>query len=286
MEQALIDYINWLTASGKAKTTIKNRVAQLRTFIKEINVQSPSEITTTIIVNYVLKLQKTLHSNSINKHIQAINGFCTFHKIEVNVPSTSKVIDNPREVLSKKDLDTQIDTKLEWIFPNAIKVKAILYLLMFCGVRRGEIELLHRKDFEFERNRVTVRSPKTSNFKIVPLDNELIPIIKSYFASEAEDSNAFNTNGGGVEYIIKKLNESGVISLHLTPHLFRHSCTSFLLDRGVPIEDVKEILGHKDINTTMKYCHKSEDKLVDNFIKHMNKSRPRGRYAKQKESAT
>jgi len=150
--------------------------------------------------------------------------------------------------------------------------RAYLICLYALGFRGIEARNLKWKDVNFERGVVNVIQ-KGGSTKSLPMGTALLSSLKE-IAPPAESLEACNGNlpvfespkkpGQAVKDVrkaIRRAMEKAEITRRVTPHLFRHSCATHMIDEGVDVSIVREFLGHTDIKTTQRYVHISLENL-------------------------
>ena len=136
---------------------------------------------------------------------------------------------------------------------------ALVSFLYSTGCRVSEVSKLNMSDINFETQEVLVLG-KGNKERTVYLTDVAVMHLKEYLRERREFSGALFTGKGterlknqGIRAILKRIEkETGVKNVH--PHRFRRTLATNLLDRGMNIQDVAEILGHADLKTTMIYC--------------------------------
>lgn len=149
--------------------------------------------------------------------------------------------------------------------PKLLKHRLILALLYGCGLRCFELRNLQLKDLDFDRRTLHIRQGKGRRDRYVPLSAILIRGLKSYIAAEHPRQWVFNGNDKtgkavplstrGVQWVVGEARKHSGIPKDITSHSFRHSYATHLLEMGLDIISIKDLLGHADIQTTLVYLH-------------------------------
>ena len=138
---------------------------------------------------------------------------------------------------------------------------AIVELLASAGVRVGELVLLNREDIDFNERSCIVFG-KGDKEREVYFDARTKLHIQAYLRNRIDDNPALfvslkkpyeRLQIGGVEKAVRKLGMLADIN-RVHPHKFRRTLATMAIDKGMPIEQVQNLLGHKNINTTMQYA--------------------------------
>ena len=150
-----------------------------------------------------------------------------------------------------------------------LKHFVILGLLYSSGLRVGELVALKIEDIDFDRMQIHIRSAKGKKDRYVGLSRYLLPVLRSYLYKYHPKDYLLNGLYGGqyTESSIRKVvekaaNEAG-IKKRVTPHMLRHSYATHLLERGVDIRHIQELLGHSKPETTMIYTHVTTRQLTE-----------------------
>jgi site-specific recombinase XerD len=141
-------------------------------------------------------------------------------------------------------------------------------LLYSAGLRISELINLRLIDFEIQRKQIHIKSGKGRRDRYVMIADTFIPLLKNYIATYQPKLYCIeNPNGGKYSdsSIRKMLHHSCIragIKKHVTPHTLRHSYATHLLEQGVGIRFIQELLGHSKPETTMIYTHITRKDLL------------------------
>lgn len=140
--------------------------------------------------------------------------------------------------------------------------------LAWLGLRRAELLKLLISNVYLETDTIIVRNTKSKRDRAMPIPAPLRPAFAELIAERPGDDYVFSATSGepwGVQPFAKAfkrhLAACGLAGQGITPHTLRHTFATHLVMRGVPITDVKELLGHSDIKNTMIYVHANPDRL-------------------------
>lgn len=151
-----------------------------------------------------------------------------------------------------------------------LKHKILIGLLYGCGLRCMEVRNVRLQDLDFDRKQLRVSQGKGKKDRYVPLSVHLIRGLKNYLEAEKPKDWIFNGQplpnraGGdfdsrysqrGVQWAIKQVCKQAGISKEVHVHTLRHSFATHLLEDGMDIVTLKNLLGHENIETTLEYLH-------------------------------
>ncbi len=249
----LTNFKNWLSAQLFSETTIYNYYYSMKSFFEQ-----NQEFNKETILKHINYIRTNFSIGNINAFIKAGKQYSKFSKIEVEFPTIKKVESKIPEYISEENFLDILD-KLPVVTNSYIKWKAVLCLIFYCGLRRKEICSLSRKDFNWENNTVKIYKTKTKTPRILPFPKKVGEFIQQYFNIENENISAFNINNQHINYIFNKIKTELNLE-QFYPHLLRHSCARYLLKKGIPINEVQVITGHKNLQSLQIYlkCHNEE----------------------------
>lgn len=236
-KQALWDYIEYLNKKYKPKTA-KRKLATLKAFI------------------HFLLLQDLIDFNPFDKLETTI-------KEPLLLPKTI-----PLGVIAKLisfSYQQIVFAKSDYQIRSAVRNTAILELLFATGARVAEICTLRSDNVDLLGNSVKFYG-KSSKERIIPIENfAVLSILRKYhslFEKEIPDSGYFFVNKLGrrmteqsVRNMINFYCKQCGVDMHITPHMFRHSFATLLLEEDVDIRYIQRMLGHSSITTTQIYTH-------------------------------
>jgi site-specific recombinase XerD len=146
--------------------------------------------------------------------------------------------------------------------PGLLKHRILIGVLYGCGLRCQEARKLLIKDVDFERNMIHVRQSKGRKDRYVPIGTTLSRGLKKYIEAEHPYRWLFNGKNHhesfsqkGVQWVVREATKKTSIQKQVTVHTLRHTYATHLLEDGLDIVSIKELLGHAHIQTTMIYLH-------------------------------
>ncbi len=159
--------------------------------------------------------------------------------------------------------ETYSDEALEMMRDNCTEPRdlAMIDMLASTGMRVGEMVLLNRNDIDFNERECVVFG-KGNKERVVYFDARTKIHLKNYLQSRTDDNPALfvslkapynRMNIGGIEICLRRLGKHlGLQRVH--PHKFRRTLATMAIDKGMPIEQLQQLLGHKRIDTTLQYA--------------------------------
>lgn len=175
--------------------------------------------------------------------------------LAIKLPSLKKESTLP-VVLNRSEL------KALFKAPKLLKHRIILTLIYSAGLRRQEVINLRISDIDFERKTIHIHRSKYYKDRVVPLSEYIARGLKKYLEVEKPHNYLFNGKEHDGCYSMTALNwlmreslKGAGIKKKVNLHSLRHSYATHLLEEGVNIVTVKELLGHADVTTTMIYLH-------------------------------
>ena len=229
--------------------------------------------------------------SSISRYVSSIKGF-HFYLLEQDIArkDPSEKITSPKIkkkipiILSVEEIDSIVES-INLNKSIDYRDRAIISLLYSSGIRISELIKLNLIDFNIDNSILSV-SGKGNKERLVPVGEKamiyLMSYIQDYRTSFIKKSNSmgylFLNNRGtalsrmGLWNIIKKRVSNSPLNKKITPHIFRHSFATHLIEGGADLVAVQQMLGHSDISTTQIYTH-----LDKTYLKEIHKTcHPRG----------
>lgn len=244
--QKIRDYIYFIQKFNYKKTTLARKIASIRTFYKFL---------------YRERLTDTNPTSSINapKKPKSLPKFLTKTEVET--------------ILSGIKIET----------PAGFRNRAILELLWATGMRISELSGLNFGNLNLENNEITVFgkgakerivlvSDRAKNFLKRYIETARPLIAKGFTLKPIDDESPVFINNTGfrlqnktIRNVINEVVNSLEFPKHVTPHMFRHSFATHLIENGADLRIVQELLGHASISNTQIYTHVSTKHLQDVF---------------------
>ena len=172
-----------------------------------------------------------------------------------------------------------------------LKHRAILALIYSAGLRVGELLNLRLYHIDVDRQQVIVKNAKGRKDRHIILAKSIVPLLHNYLSTYkpqfyfAEGQSGGQYSAGSIRQFLKKSCKEAGITKKVTPHTLRHSYATHLLENGVDLRYIQELLGHARPETTMIYTHVTKKDLLaiesplDTMVKQIfeNKELPDGR---------
>ncbi|MDD3123532.1 MAG: site-specific tyrosine recombinase XerD [Candidatus Izemoplasmatales bacterium] len=247
---------------------------------------TPEDIEVEDIRGYIGSLKrKHISASSQSRKLSALKSFHKFLLLEKYTKhNIAKLISNPKQekklpsVLSIEEIDTLLKS-LTVDNPLEIRNKAMIELTYSSGLRVSELVGLHLSDFHPEMGFIEVLG-KGNKTRIVPVGEEAVDCLNLYLKSsrpklaksKSENFLFLNKREGkpmtrqAFYEIIKEKALLAGITKSISPHKLRHSFASHLLERGIDLRLIQELLGHEDISTTEIYTHINNTKLKQVYL--------------------
>ena len=165
-------------------------------------------------------------------------------------------------VLSKEEIATILTAS------KNVKHKTMLSLIYACGLRRSELLNLVPTDVDSKRHILIIRNAKGKKDRIVPISDKLIEMLRAYYIMYKPKKWLFEGQNVHEQYsetslqkVLKMAVETALINKPVTLHWLRHSYATHLLESGVDLRYIQELLGHNSSKTTEIYTHVTEKSL-------------------------
>jgi len=227
--------------------------------------------------------EENKNSRTQSRVLSGIRAFYRFLLIEGEIEENpATLIESPRiglklpEVLSVIEIDSMIDA-IDLSKPEGHRNKAIIETLYGCGLRVSELVNLRLTDIHYGEGYVIVTG-KGNKQRLVPVSGKALKEIDIYkqdrnSLSVLKDQNILFLNRRGSKLtramiftIIKDLAAKAGIKKNISPHTFRHSFATHMIEAGADLRAVQEMLGHESILTTEIYTHIDRSFLRDTLI--------------------
>ncbi len=270
------DYLKYLKANTRNTTYIRYKKAlqHFIDFLRNYGNLWPklSQISFQLIEEYKQKRIKVVKPLTVNVELKVLKVLYNF-AIKCKCARDNPVNEVPfyREAEKKPKFLTK--NEIDCLLENSNGLHPILYTFLKTGVRKSELINLQWRDVDFQRKCIKVESnenwhTKTGNSREIPIGEDLIKILKSL--PKTSQYVFVNTNGKKYGYHlterVKRLARRIGIE-GLTLHTLRHTFISHLVMNGVDLVAVKELAGHSDIKTTLRYAHLAPGHLRESIGK-------------------
>lgn len=262
-------------------------IKKLESFaIADLGEISPQIISYENLQEYIYQLSKNkISERSQARGISSIKAFFKFLlEEEYREDNPSSLLEGPKlglylpDTLSIDDIDRIIDN-IEKHTDIGRRNKCILEVLYGCGLRVSELVDLKISNINFKENFILIEG-KGEKTRLVPLAKSTAECILDYIKNvravgkinkKFEDILFLNTRGTNMSrvivfIIIKELTQKAGINKSISPHTFRHSFATHLLQNGADLRFIQEMLGHSSITTTQVYTHLKTEELRDVII--------------------
>ena len=294
-QQALKDYQNYLRLErGLSENSIVNYSLDIKKLMRWLDSNemqiSPTSISEENLQQFIYEIAKKVNPRSQSRIISGLKGFFNYLIFEdYRQTNPLELIESPK--LGRKLPDTLALEEIDAIIgavdlgsKHGERNRAILETLYGCGLRVSELTNLKISDLYFDEDFIKVTG-KGDKQRLVPIGPITIKYITIYrkeirvhqnIAPQAKDTLFLNQHGrqltrAMIFTIVKRLAEKAGIRKTISPHTFRHSFATHLLENGADLRAIQQMLGHESITTTEIYTHIDRKHLTEV----MNKFHPR-----------
>ena len=276
---AIQDYKSYLHIErGLSQNSIANYVYDLQKLVNwlELNeiLVTPITISEKTVQEFIYQIAKEVNPRSQSRIISGLRGFFNFLIFEeYRKTNPLELIESPK--IGRKLPDTLSETEIDLLIaqidlskPQGERNRAILETLYGCGLRVSELIHLKISDLFFDEGFIKVTG-KGDKQRFVPIARLTVKYIEIYrkeirnhqmVPEEAVDTLFLNRRGKALTRamiftIVKNLAEKAGIRKNVSPHTFRHSFATHLLENGADLRAIQQMLGHESITTTEVYTH-------------------------------
>lgn len=290
IKTCISNYLEYCTSQKCLdEKTLKAYRIDLRQFSDQIPISNITEITSKTLEQYIARLHVQYKPKTVKRKIASVKAL--FHYMEykdiIDHNPFSKILIHFREpvILPKTIPLHTVETFLSTIYKqrknaqtsyqkrNALRDAAVAELLFATGMRISELCSLKTDDVNLYDGTILIHG-KGDKERRIQIGNEAVIHIlteykDSFHANRQSCSNFFINQSGkalsdqAVRRMINKYTSLASIDQHITPHMFRHTFATSLLEADVDIRYIQEMLGHSSINITEIYTHVTVSKQRD-----------------------
>jgi hypothetical protein len=286
------DYQNYLRLQrGLSQNTVVSYgldIEKLIGYLEKYNItELPDTIQVDTLRQFVYEVSKELNARSQARLISALKSFFKFmisEKGREDFPMS--LIDSPKigvklpDTLSLKEIDAML-ASIDLSTDEGHRNKAIIETLYGCGLRVSELVSLRLSDLFFEEDFIRVMG-KGSKQRLVPIESYTQKQINNYINNQRkqlkiakghEDYVFLNRRGkqltrAMIFTIVRQVAENIGLQKTISPHTFRHSFATHLLENGANLRAIQMMLGHENITTTEIYVHVEKSYLREALVKY------------------
>lgn len=281
----LSDYRSYLVIErALSANSVSSYLSDLAKLAGTYKDKSPEELSGEDLSAFIAQQAAAISKRSQSRLISALKSFFGFMEIEGRIQvNPADTIDPPKisrhipVVLSVEEID-RIMNSVDLSEPEGQRNRAILEVLYSCGLRVSELISLRISDLFFDESFIRVTG-KGDKQRLVPIGEPakravqlyLSQTRRAYVSKKAEDILFLNRRGGKLSrqmifLMIKSQCEKAGITKEISPHTFRHSFATHLVENGADLRAVQQMLGHESILTTEIYTHIDSRKWQESIL--------------------
>ena len=287
MNQDIVAFLRYIEVEkGYSKETVKGYERDLllfHSFLKQENISHLKKVDYSILRMYLMSLyEKKYSKKTISRVISSLRSFFKYLVRENKLDSDPCVLlSNPKldkrlpNYVNYEELD-QLMNSVDTSTPLGKRDALILEMLYSTGIRVSELVHIKLSDVSHGEIRVVGKGNKE---RIVyygkVCEKKLIDYAKNGRGKLVKDPSVqflfLNKNGKplsvrGVELIFEQVVRKSGLKIHVTPHTFRHTYATHMLNEGADLKSVQELLGHENLSTTQVYTHVSNAHLREVYL--------------------
>jgi integrase/recombinase XerD len=252
---------------GQSKSTLHNYIRRIASVSLHFE-RLPEQVSDDEINEYLTSLALDPRSPSRSNFKHAVYGLRYYFRLTgqnkraISLPSLKKEVKLPI-ILNL--------TELKELFkaPTLLKQRIALTLIYSAGLRGQEVINLKISDVDFERKTIHIRQSKYKKDRLVPLSDYMAKGLRKYISAENPYVWLFNGKEPdgrysvrGLSWVMRETLKKTSIKKDVNLHSLRHAYATHLLEEGLNIVTLKELLGHAEITTTMIYLHVAQCPMI------------------------
>lgn len=277
MSDMILMYLATRKTEGLADATLRGygrTIGRFARFIKK-NVEDVTAMDVRIYISN--RSKQGLKNTTLANDTDILRGFFNFledeeyiHKSPMRKIKTVKVEKRLREALTKEQFETlRIGAK-------TLRQKALLELLYATGCRLEEVEQMKKRDIDWQRLQIKVIG-KGNKERVVYINATCQVHLRKYLMSRLDDNEALLvTERKPIKFMgkraiqreINKITDQSGLNVNVYPHLLRHTFASHMINSGMSLTVLQEIMGHDSPDTTMVYSRMSSASIENEYRKY------------------
>jgi integrase/recombinase XerD len=261
-------YVSFLKGKRYSESTVRSYftlIADFIAFIQPISIDDLTHRNVELFIESVY-IKRDYSVSTQRQLISAIKQFvlyypnCKIESIKLIRPKSSSFLPT---VLSKQEVISILR------FTKNLKHRAIIAMIYSAGLRISELINLELNHIDIDRRQIIVKNAKGRKDRNVILAKSMLPLIKNYLNTYApkfyfaEGQKGLKYSAESIRSFLKRSCENAQIVKKVTPHTLRHSYATHLLESGIDLRYIQELLGHSRPETTMIYTHVSKKDLLN-----------------------
>jgi len=262
-KERIEQFKNGLLINGRTHNTFTNysrKLAELSLYFKKL----PEHITEPELVDYlalIIKQSKSVSQSEFKHIVYSMRSYFKLTGLPMNVKLPQIKSDKKLPVVLSKQ-----ECRLLFSQSKNFKHRLILKFIYACGLRVNELLKLKWQHIDTDRMTVLIKRSKGNKDRYVPLSEHLLVELISYMTGIINSDYVFKGGGNnqsmsasGIRFLMRgAVKRAGIIKEGVCLHTLRHSFATHLLEDGLDIISIKELLGHERIETTLVYLHVCE----------------------------
>ncbi|MDT0678039.1 site-specific tyrosine recombinase/integron integrase [Autumnicola musiva] len=265
--QAILEkFDSYLRGKRYSESTVKTYYSFLLKFLKfhnaplaQLNNRNIEMFMEQVIARKNYSISTHRQCVSAFKHFVELFGFTEICLEKISRPKKSRIL--PRVLSQKEVINLLIATR-------NLKHRMVLAIIYSSGLRIGELLKLRLHDIDIDRRQIFISQAKGRKDRYVGMAETFIPILLNYLKTYQPVQRLVEGKAGepysasSVRFFLKESCRRAGIVKRVTPHTLRHSYATHMLEHGVGLRHIQELLGHSKPETTMIYTHVTQQDLL------------------------
>lgn len=266
------DFVNdYIELHAKHKKSFRSSyLNSIKHLLREFSGRFLDEIDAYSIATYKNKRQQIVSDASVNRELACLksifNKAIEWQKIKESPASRIKLF-KERNARTRYLTEGELSRLLE---QSSERLKAVIIIAINTGMRKSEMQNLRWEDINFTTNLITLEHTKNGERRYIPINETVKKILLDQ--KEFGKSEYVFIKSNGEPYNVRKSFETALKKADIKDfrwHDCRHTCASYLVMRGVDLNTVRELLGHKSLEMTLRYSHLSQSHML-NAVQKLN----------------
>ena len=288
IDKLIKKYLEQLSALGYSSHTITNYEIDLRHLNNFLKNQGTTKLEQLDFMSLRSFLKNIVGINeeksTVSRRMSALRGFCSWLQKQGNLPNNPSIaIKSPKKnvvlprALSQKTIENILTNGIDEASPTAMRDRVIIETLYSCALRVSELASMTWGNIDLEERVMRVFG-KGSKERLVPFGFRLKELLEIYLPLVPHEQDDPLLKGETkrskfltvrtITRIVTKIAKN-VNVRDVSPHTFRHSAATHMLENGAPLKFIQDFLGHESIAATERYLKITQDLMKDGYTKAM-----------------